>query len=60
MIELDGRRLAGVAFRELGAMLDARELNEGTVSTRVNDGTSCADGGETEAPLRVDGRLRGR
>ena len=54
------RRLAGVSPRELGAMLEARELSEGSVSARDRPGTSCKAGGEeTDAWLRVEGRRRG-
>ena len=46
VIELDVRRLAGVAPRELGARLEARELKDGRVSARERLGTSRTDGGE--------------
>jgi hypothetical protein len=60
LYELEGRRLAGVLLLVLGATLDEREQSDGTVSVRDNPGTSWTDGGDTDMPLRDDGRRLGR
>lgn len=49
--------LAGVP-RELGAMLEERELSELSVSARERQGTSVIDGGEMERPERWGGVRR--